>query len=123
LPPPPARRRRGRRVDSRALPRRLRRARNRGGRGGRPPRRRLAALTRRFLSRLIDEDGHAVADGLRVDEPQRLLVARLSEDPLARPQHDGEHHQPELVYEVVLEQRLHELPASVDVDVTVELLL
>ena len=73
--------------------------------------------------RPVDEDGHAVADDLRVDEPQRLLVARLAEEALAASEHDGEDHQPELVDEVVLDQRLHEPGAAVDDDVAVLLLL
>src|SRR5260370_40556377 len=63
---------------------------------------------------LIDEDGDAVADRLRVDEPQRLFVARVAEEALARPEDDGEDHQPQLVNEVVFDQRLHELGAAVD---------
>ena len=59
---------------------------------------------------------------LRVDEPQRLLVARLAEEALAASEHDREDHQPQLVDEVVLEQRLHELGAAVDDDVAVVLL-
>ena len=98
-----------------------------GGRGrsdSRPRRllragREIAALARR----LIDQDRDAVADDLRVDEAQRLLVARLAEEALARAEHDREDHQPKLVDEVVLDQRLHELHAAVHDDVAVHLLL
>ena len=71
--------------------------------------------------RLVGEDRHAVADHLRVGELQRLLVARLAEQALAGAEHDREHHQPQLVDEVVLEQRLRELRAAVDDDVAVVL--
>jgi hypothetical protein len=57
--------------------------------------------------RLIDEDRHTVADDLRVGEVKCLLVARLAEEPLAASQHDRVDHQPELVDEVVLDQRLY----------------
>src|SRR6266542_6776341 len=67
--------------------------------------------------RLEDEDDHAVADGLRVGETQRLLVARLAEEALSASEHDRVHHQPQLVDEVALEQRLHQPRAPVDDDV------
>src|SRR6266581_3127640 len=52
-----------------------------------------------------------------------LGLPRLREEALAAPEDDREHHQAQLVDEVVLDQRLHELGAAVDHDVPVLLLL
>src|SRR5215211_9113235 len=79
--------------------------------------------TEALSDRLVDHDRDAVADDLVIAEPQRLLVARLAEEALAGAQHDGEHHQPNFVDEVELEQRLRQLRAAVDDDVAVDLLL
>src|SRR2546423_445856 len=75
-----------------------------------------------FANRLVDEDGDAVPDRLRVREPQALLVARVTEEAFAAPEDDREHHEAQLVDEVVLDQRLHELCAAVDHDVPILLL-
>src|SRR4051794_30425464 len=69
---------------------------------------------------LVDQDLHAVADRLRLGETERFLVARLAEEPLARPQHNREHHQPQLVHEIVLEQSLNERRTAVNDDVAVD---
>jgi hypothetical protein len=54
---------------------------------------------------LVGEDGDAACDRLRVDEPHGLLVARLAEKALTSSEHDGVEHQPQLVCEIVLDQR------------------
>src|SRR5438045_2408045 len=59
---------------------------------------------------LVGEVGQPVTDGPGVEEAYGFLVARLAEEPLAGPQDDGVDHQPELVDQGVLHQRLHELP-------------
>src|SRR5438046_8357580 len=76
-----------------------------------------------FANRLVDEDFDPVADRLRVREPQTLFVARVSEEALAAPEDDREHHEAQLVNEVVLDQRLHEPGTAVDDDVSVLFLL
>ena len=58
-----------------------------------------------------------------VDEAHRLLVAGLAEEAPAGPEHDREDHQPQLVDEVMLDQRAHELVAGVDEDLAADLLL
>src|SRR6185312_15798212 len=58
-----------------------------------------------------------IADDLRVDKLELLLLAGLTEDPLARSQYDWEDHQVQLVDQVVLEQGLRKLPTAVDVKV------
>ena len=60
---------------------------------------------------------------LRVDEAHGLLVAGLAEEALAGPEHDREDDQPQLVHQVVLDQRAPELIAGGDDDLSVELLL
>lgn len=61
-------------------------------------RRRLSLLlvgyrSLRFLAcRLVDEDGDAFTNHLRVREPQVLLVARVAEEALAGPEDDREDH-------------------------------
>ena len=65
----------------------------------------------------------AFADDVGLDEAKRLLVARLAEEPLARSEDDREDHHAQLVDEVVLDQRLHELGAAVDDDVGVDIVL
>ena len=52
---------------------------------------------------LVGEIGEAVADGLGVEEPHGLLVGGLAEEALARPEHDREDDQPQLVHQVVLD--------------------
>jgi hypothetical protein len=51
---------------------------------------------------LVGDEREAVADGARADEAHRLLVARLAEEALAGPEHDGEDDQPHFVDQVVL---------------------
>src|SRR5262245_53531236 len=71
----------------------------------------------------VGEDEHAVSDGSRVDQLESLGVARFAEQTLAAPEHDREHHQPELVDEISLQERLHERGAAVHDDVSVVLFL
>ncbi len=80
------------------------------------------ALVGAFACRLIDEDRHTVADHFRVDQPQRLLVARAVEEAFAGAEDDREDHQAQLVDEVVLDEGLHEPRAAVDDDVAVSFL-
>ena len=72
---------------------------------------------------LVGEEDEAVTDGPAADEAHGLLVAGLAEEALAGPEHDREDEQPQLVHEVVLDQRAPELIAGVDDDVSVQLLL
>src|SRR5262245_16707930 len=72
---------------------------------------------------LVGEDGDAITEGLRADQAQRLLVAGLAEEALAGTEHDREDLQPQLVDEVVLDQRAGELEAAGDVDFPGQLLL
>ena len=58
-----------------------------------------------------------------IDEAHGLLVAGLAEEALAGPEHDREDDQPQLVDQVVLDQRAPELVAGGDDDVSVQLLL
>ncbi len=53
--------------------------------------------------RLVRDEGEAVANGRRVDEPQGLPVGGLTEEALAGAKHDREDHEPELIDEVVLD--------------------
>ena len=68
---------------------------------------------------LVGEEGEAVTDGPGVEEANGFLVAGLVEEALASPEHDRVDHQPQLVDQVVLHQRVHELTAGVDDDVPV----
>ena len=52
---------------------------------------------------LVGEEDEAVTDGLGIDEAHGLLVAGLAEEALARPEHDWEDDQPQLVDQVVLD--------------------
>ena len=84
------------------------------GAGQRPPQLGQALVQARgrghcLLRRLVDEDGDAVTDHLRVGEAQALHLAGLAEQALALPEDHREDHQAKLVDEVVLDQRLHEL--------------
>jgi len=54
---------------------------------------------------LVDQIGDAALDGLGVEEAHGLLVAGLAEEALAGPEHDREDLQPQLVDQVVLQQR------------------
>ena len=64
-----------------------------------------------------------VTDGPRLDEAQPLRSARLVEEALARSDDHGIDLQAQRVDEVVLDQRLCELRAAVDEDVSGVLLL
>ena len=91
--------------------------------GLRASRIRPAAIQRAELRDLVGHVDEAVTGGPAAGEADRLLAARLAEQALAGPDHDGEDEQPQLVHEVVLEQRAPELVAGVDDDVAVHLLL
>src|SRR5918992_2710490 len=74
------------------------------------------------LLALVQNEGlDAVAHRLRLGQLERLLVGGGSPERLSLAEDDREHHQPQLVDEVVLEQRLHELRAPVDDELAVEL--
>src|SRR5258708_5510186 len=68
---------------------------------------------------LVGEEGEAVTDGLGIDEAHGFLVAGLAEEALAGTEQDRVDDQPQLVDEVVLDQRALELIAGVDHDVSV----
>jgi hypothetical protein len=72
---------------------------------------------------LVGEDGDAVTEGLGVEEAHGFRVAGLAEEARAGAEHDREDLQPQLVDEVVLDQRACELEAGGDVDFSVELVL
>src|ERR1700716_4441499 len=63
---------------------------------------------------LVGEVCEAVTDGPGVEEAHGLLVAGLPEEALASPEDDRVDHQPQLVDQVVLHQRAHELTAGGD---------
>src|SRR3989442_5295247 len=63
---------------------------------------------------LVGEVGDVAIDGLGVDKAHGFLVAGLAEEALAGPEHDREDLQPQLVDEVVLHERAHELVAGGD---------
>jgi RNA polymerase sigma-70 factor (ECF subfamily) len=73
--------------------------------------------------KLVGEEGEAVTDGPGVDEAHGLLVAVLAEEALASAEHNREDDQPQLVDQVVLDERAPELIAGGDDDFSVELLL
>ena len=68
---------------------------------------------------LVDQDEDAVSGRARLGELQGFLRAR-PEEPLAASEDDGEHHQPQLVDQVMLEQSLGQLRAAVDDDVAAD---
>ena len=82
-----------------------------------------AVILRAELRDLVGHVDEAVTGGPAADETERLLAARLAEQALAGPDHDREDEQPQLIHEVVLEQRASELIAAVDHDVPVHVLL
>src|SRR5215831_18883817 len=82
----------------------------------------LASRARRSGG-LVGEEDHAVADRLRVDEMQGLLVAGLAEEARPVAEHDGEDLQPQLVDEVVLQQGVHKPEAGGHDDFSAEALL
>jgi hypothetical protein len=69
----------------------------------------------------IAEQGEAVTDRAGVDQAHGLHGAGLAEEALAGPGHERVGHQPQLVDEVVLDQRPHEPAAGVDDDLAVHL--
>src|SRR5947209_699006 len=77
----------------------------------------------RLADQLVGEEDEPVTDGLGVDEAHGFLVAGLPEEAPAVPEHDREDDQPQLIDQVVLDQRAPELIAGVDDDLPVQLLL
>ena len=75
------------------------------------------------LRRLVGEIENARAEDLRVDELQRLLIATVLKETLPAAHDDGMDHEPELVEEVVLQQRPDQGRAAGDRDVLTGLLL
>lgn len=78
------------------------------GPGGRSRHHRLANR-----SRVVTERTLAI-DGLGAHKAHQCLVPGPTEESLACPKHDREDLQPQLVNEVVLHQRVHELEAGQD---------
>ena len=74
-----------------------------------------------LIDEAVGEVGEALTDGLGVEEAHGLLVAGLAEEALAGTEHDREDDQPQLVDQVVLDQRAPELIAGVDDDFPVQL--
>src|SRR5215472_11105324 len=66
---------------------------------------------------LVGEAGDAAFEGLSAGEAQGFLVAGPAEQALAGPEHDREDLQPQLIDQVVLDQRVYELEAAGDDDV------
>src|SRR5215203_1767138 len=75
------------------------------------------------LRRLVGEIENARAEGLRVDELQRPLIAPFLKQTLSAPHDDRMNHEPELVEEVVFKQRPNQGRAAGDGDVLTFLLL
>src|SRR6266436_9755663 len=73
--------------------------------------------------RLVGEVGDAALEGLDAEQAHMPLVAGLAEQALAGAESDREDLQPQLVDQVVLDQRVYELEAAGDDDVPVDLLL
>src|SRR5690242_11753889 len=73
--------------------------------------------------RLVGEVGDATLEGLGVEEAHGSPVAGLAEQALAEPEGDREDLQPQLVDQVMLDQRAYELKATGDDDVPVYVLL
>jgi hypothetical protein len=61
---------------------------------------------------LVGEVGDAALEGLGVEEAHGFLVAGLAEQALAGPEGDREDLQPQLVDQVVLDQRVRQLAAA-----------
>src|SRR5215208_7127355 len=72
---------------------------------------------------LVDQHEHAVADDLRLLQPQVASLWLLLEGLLARPEDHREDHQVDLVDEVALDQLLHQPVAPRHLQLAVELLL
>src|SRR4051812_39224974 len=76
------------------------------------------------LRGLVGEDDDAVlADRPGLDEAERLRRGGVAEEPLALPEDGRKHHQPQLVDEVVVDQRLDEHRAAGDQNLAGYLLL
>ena len=65
---------------------------------------------------LVGEEDDIALDGLGVDEAHRFLVAGLAEEALTGTEHDRVDLQPQLVDQVVLDERAYELEAGGDDD-------
>src|SRR5947208_5096143 len=75
-------------------------------------------------SGLVPEDEDpGVPDRPRFEQAERLRGRGLAKQSLAASEHDREHHQPELVDEVVLDQHLDERGAAGDEELARDLLL
>src|SRR5438270_10190810 len=72
---------------------------------------------------LVGEVHEAVTDGLVAGETHGFRAALLTEEALAGADDDREHDQPQLVDQVMLDQRAPELIAGRDDDFSVQLLL
>src|SRR5215469_2038748 len=77
----------------------------------------------RVTDGLVGEEGDAAVEGLGVDQAHGLLAACRAEETLACPQYDWEDLQSQLIDQVVLSQRAHELEAGGHDDVPGYLLL
>src|SRR5215217_8074631 len=75
------------------------------------------------LRRLVGEIENACAEGLRVEELQRLLIAPFLKQTLSTPHHDRMNHEPKFVEEVLFEQRPDQSRAAGYRDVLARLLL
>src|SRR5204863_4545070 len=69
------------------------------------------------------DDDAGVADRPRLEQAERLRGLRVPEESFAAAEHHRKHHQPELVDEVVVDQRLNQRCAAGDEDVALGLLL
>src|SRR3954453_2221439 len=83
----------------------------------------LLVVHRLLRGPLVDEELDAVAEGSRLGEPQPLGLARTVEEPLARADDHRIDEQVEGIDEVVLDQRLRKLRATVNEDVSLVPLL
>ena len=70
----------------------------------------------RASDKLVGEVGDTLTECPAVDEAHVFLVTWLAEEALAGPEHDREDLQPQLVDEVVLDQRAQKLEAAGDDD-------
>jgi hypothetical protein len=75
------------------------------------------------LRRLVGEIQNARAEGLRVDELQRLLIAPFLKQTLSTPHDDGMYHEPKFVEKVLFKQRPDQGRAAGYRDVLARLLL
>src|SRR6476659_8275315 len=77
-----------------------------------------ASLTRLGVPNgLVGKEEDVVLDDLGVEKAHGLLGTRWAEEAFARSEHDREDLQPELVDQVVLDQRVYQLKAGGDEDV------